>query len=163
MPKIPEHEWKKYTDPDSEEHMPTLDEIKADRRSEGEIYHELTDVEEEVRNPKQDWYTGEEKKFGITDPEALWDRLVYLRIDYLDKVRDPDLKQKVEDRISKVEQEIYRQFIPFIESQIDTFGWLNSPLEEYKPRRKLTSEEVLEHFKQASSALEHFKISGDKC
>lgn len=162
MPKIPESKWKKYTDPESEDHMPTMDEIESDRRNEGEIYHELTDIEEEVRNPKQDWYTGEEKKFGITDPETLWDRLAYLRIDYFDKVRDPELKKKIEDRISKVEQDIYRQFIPFIESQIDTFGWLNSPLEEYKPRRKLNFEEVLSHFGQARSALEHFKISGDK-
>lgn len=161
MPKIPESEWKKYTDPDSEEHAPTMEELEADRITEGEAYRELADVEDELKSPDRDWYTGEEKKYGITDPELFWDRLAYLRIDFVDKIKDREIKEKLESRISDIEKEVYTQFIPFIESQINEFGWLNSPLED-RPKRKINSEDVSEHFNRARSVLDSFKILGEE-
>ena len=57
------------------------------------------------------------------------------------------------------EQKVYKQFIPFIESKINFFGWEHSPLEKYKQSHKTNTEEIEGYFEQARSFLEQVKIS----
>ena len=145
-------------DPESEEHSPTAQDIEEERQNRGDILYELSDIEEELRKPNENRVTGEKSKYTVTDPEIFWDRLSYLRIDYLDKIKDPKLRKDLEGKVARVEREVYKQFVPFIEAQINVFGWHNSPLEERYSKLTLSYEEVSGHFERARQVLKSFKV-----
>lgn len=165
MPKVPREQWGEYgVDPDSEEYSPSMGEIREERKMADIVGHELSEIEYEIGRPSENHYTGEIDKFNATDPESYWSSLGYLRVDYLEKIKDPELRKTLEDRISEVERKVYKQYIPFIESNIYIFGWSNSPLEEDRPKntRGIHVGEVLSHLDQAQSVLEHFKLLEEK-
>jgi hypothetical protein len=161
MPKVPNHELGRYLDPESEEYSPTKDELEDDDKFGMMIREEIYDIEEKLKHPKKDRFTGEEIKFGATDPEMVWDRLMYLQTDYLDKIKDKKLQKQFKEEILKLEQKVYKQYVPFIETKINYFGWQNSPLEEkYGGSRqgKVDAADIVDYFKQARATLEHFKL-----
>lgn len=126
------------------------------------VSNELSDVEHELARPTEDPYTGEKSTFRATDPELFLERLAYLRVDFLNKIKDPELRKELGEKILKTEQKVYRQFIPFIESRINIFGWQNSPLAEYTPHHKLSTEEIQFYFEQARTILKHLKVSEEE-
>lgn len=156
---MPENEWRKSFDSHSEEYSPTTKDVEGDLNSEKAINYELADIEEQLKRPGEDPYTGEVSKFTVTDPEYFWDQLYYLRRDNLDRIKDARIRRDLESKISLLDQKIYKQFVPFIESRVNIFGWQNSPLEDNISGYKLGTEEVEAYFGQAHSALKHFKIS----
>jgi len=163
MPKIPKSEWGDFgTDPESEEHAPTKSELTSDRENEIAIRDELGDIEYQLASPETDPYTGEKTKFNATDPDIFWTRLAYVRTDCLNRIRDPEVRKNLEDRISQTENHVYRQYIPFIRSRIYIYGWQNSPLEKYTPEYKMSSDEAQHYFNQAHAVLEHFDLSDDE-
>lgn len=162
MPKVPGFEWKKTIDPESEEYSPTMQEIEDERQLKESLDREIFDIESELAHPTEDPDMGEKNKFRATDPEFFWGRLMYLRIDFLDKVKDPELYKELEAKILGTEKKVYKQFIPFIESRIHIFGWLNSPLEEHPGGHALSAEDILSHFEQARFILKHFKVSEEE-
>jgi hypothetical protein len=162
MPKLSRNEWENLADPASEEYSPSMAEVKSERRIQETVGAELFDIEDELSHPVKDPYTGFRNTFGVKDPEVFWERLEYLRRDYLDQVKDPELRKNLAAKILRVEQKIYKQFIPFIESKIAIFGWSHSPLEEWTPPRKLSVEEIDDYFEQARAVLKHFKLSEDE-
>lgn len=160
MPKIPKGEWGQFTDPQSEEYAPSLQEIKDEQQISDNVHDELADIESLIKHGEKDPYTGEKNEFTSISPEVLWDRLSYLYIDYVEKVKDPELKTKLASQIEETERNVYKQFIPFIKSKIYLYGWSHSPLEQIKIQQ-INSEEIGSYFKQARGVLEHFKISED--
>ena len=153
---------KKYVDSESEEHSPTAQELGVENALRRDAEWELFDIKYELSHPQEDRYTGEKNRFGAVDPEMFYDRLVYLRIDYIEKIKDPELRKKLEDRVSKVEERVYRQFIPFIDSLINVFGWQNSPLEEIISRHKMDPDQLSHHFERARAATAHVQISEEE-
>lgn len=163
MPRVPDGELGRYLDPESEEYSPGKGDIDEEERVADIIGHEIADIEDELDHPKRDIYSGEKNKFRGIDPETLWDRLVYLKNDYFGKVRDKKLKQQLRERFSKLEQLIYKQFIPFIDARINFYGWQNSPLEQYNNAgSRLSVDEIAEYFQRARMSLGHFKFSEEQ-
>ena len=89
--------------------------------------------------------------------------MTYLREDYLAKIKDPELKQELEAKNTTLEKKIYRQFIPFIDSEISQFAWQNSPLEKNQPVYKLDIEELKDYFDHVRHVVLRLKISSDEC
>jgi hypothetical protein len=160
MPKIPKGEWGEFTDPESEEYAPDLGEIQEERKIEGEVQEELAHIESLLKHGEEDLYTGEVKQFSSISPEDLWDQLMYLHVDFVEKVKDPELKAKLTNQIEATERKVYKQFIPFIKSRVYLFGWFHSPLEEFKVQ-KVNPDEIASYFKDARKVLEHFKVPED--
>ncbi|KKQ57242.1 MAG: Heat shock protein chaperone [Parcubacteria group bacterium GW2011_GWA2_38_13] len=157
MPNISRREWENYSDPRSEEYSPTSSEIDNERQAQESIANELSDIEFELNNPTKNPYGEERNKFSAASPESFWNHLTYIQTDCLDKVRDPEMQKKLEKRISRIEQKVYKQFIPFIESMVNIFGLQNSPIEKYSPPHKLREEEIESYIEQARLVLHHFK------
>ncbi len=156
---VPKNEWGKYTDPESQEFSPTYEDIERDRQIEEGVGYGLKEIEDELAHPNRDRYTGEERKFGASDPEMFWDTLESLA-DRIRKIKDPGPRKKLEAEVLKIEQEIYKQYIPFIESNINFFGWRNSPLSPKDfPGRGIGFQEVEHCFDKARAVLGHFKVS----
>lgn len=162
MPKVPEYELGRSMDPESEEYSPTMREVEDELQMKESVLRELADINRELTYPTEDSYTGEKSKFRATSPESFWDRLAYLRIDFTDRVKDPELRKELEGKILETEQQIYRQFIPFIESRINIFGQQNSPLRGSELRHRLSADEIISYFNEARSVLKHFKISEEQ-
>ena len=114
MPKVPNRELEGYLDQESEEYSPAKGELEDDDKLRMTIREEIHYIEDKLNHPKRDPYTGEENKFGATDPEMVWDHLAYLQTDYLDKIIDKKLKKQLKDEILKLEQKVYKQYVPFI-------------------------------------------------
>lgn len=163
MPKVPGGEWGRFTDPSHQEHSPTSQEVRANLQHKEDIIRGLFNIEDELRN-KQPAYVDDDYAvdYRPTDPDALWNSTAYLRIDFLDRITDPELKQELAEKITKLDERIYTQFVPFIESQIDSFGWTNSPLEKKYGRAQYDSEDMRDHFSRARSVIESFKIPSDE-
>lgn len=161
MPKIPKGEWGEFTDPESDEYAPDIAEIQEERKMEGEVHEELARIESLLRYGDEDPYIGEVKEFSSISPEDLWDQLAYLHIDFVSKMKDPELKAKLVKQIEVTERKVYKQFIPFIKSRIYLFGWSHSPIEEHEVR-KVNPEEITGYFRDAKKMLEHFKIPEDE-
>ena len=156
MPKIPENEWGNFLDPESQEYHPTDAEIEAEAKAKSGIESLLSEIEWHLRNPHRD-YEGEDKSIAA-DPESLWNQLFQLR-EEVEKMRDPAIRKELTDTITKKEQKIYRQFVPFIESKIHVFGWQHSPLEKNNSvYNKMSVEEILSRFEEARSVLNDSKI-----
>lgn len=162
MRKIPESGWHDLINPESEEYSPPALEINDEQHILETVSFELSDIEHLLERPTEDPYTGEKNKFRVNDPETFWERLTYIQTEQLNKIKDPEIRKKLKDRILKIEQRIYKQFIPFIDSQINTFGWQNSPLEKYATTNKPNTEEITLCFKQALSILENLQISKEE-
>lgn len=160
MPKVPRGEWEETLDPRSEEHSPTKDQLEEDSSMLTSVAFELGDIEDELANPMEDRYTGEKDKFRAIDPEVLRERLTNLRED-IKKVSDPELREKMKDRITKIEKRVYQQFVPFIDSMINRFGFEHSPLESHAPKKKLDFDEIVSEFKRAHAFFKNFKLSDD--
>ena len=158
MPKVPRYELERHLDPDSEDFSPTKKDLAVEQNMESRAIDELTEIELELAGPSMFDFDGDERKFNAIDPENIWNRLAYLQVDFRRTVKDSELRKKLDARILRVEQKVYKQYVPFIESRINLFGFLNSPLEK-SYGRKLDSDEVISHFEQARSVLGHFKIS----
>ena len=163
MSKISDREFGALIDPGSEEYAPTMQEIDKERQVQKIVTAELSHIEWLLEKPMLDPYSGEEEKFHVTDPEIFWQDISYLRSDYLQQVNDPELQQGLAEKITRVENKVYKQFIPFIESKINTFGWQNSPLEKHLYQEKLSTEEsVLDNFERAYKFFEQSKISKEE-
>jgi curved DNA-binding protein CbpA len=158
MPKVPRYELERHLDPDSEDFSPTKKDLAEEQSMESHAIDELTEIELELAGPSIFDFDGDERKFNAIDPENIWNRLAYLQVDFRRTVKDSELRKKLDARILRVEQKVYKQYVPFIESRINLFGFLNSPLEK-SYGRKLDSDEVISYFVQARSVLGHFKIS----
>ncbi|MFH1704716.1 MAG: DnaJ domain-containing protein [Patescibacteria group bacterium] len=161
MPKFHELNWEKGFDPESEEYAPTKADIASDLIIKEELSRSFADIERELNHPTEDRVTGEKSKFHVTDPNDLFDSLAYLQVDYLDKVKDPELLKKLKVAFTKLEKKVYKQFIPFIDTRINLIGLNNSPFEKYKYRLGISVKEIEGYFTQARLILEHFKISGE--
>jgi len=170
MPRIPRRDWDTYTDPESSEYAPTDQEIKQEIEEEeqqkkeeeqlrGTILRELDYLHRTLTHPKEDPFSGEVSKFGVTDPELIWDDLDQTRSRFLKKIKDPEMIRELEKKIEEIEKQVYKQYIPFVESQINSFGWENCPLREFIPHRKMRVEEVKEHFDQARYTLGRLELS----
>ena len=159
MPKIPRRDWDTYTDPESPEYVPTDQEIKEEEQLRGTILNELGYIQRQLSHPKEDPFTGEKSKFEVTDPELIWDNINHTRTHFLDKIRDPELKAELEKKIQEIEKQVYKQYIPFVDSQIDSFGYVNSPLKEFPSGRVMSPIEVKQHFDQARYTLERLGLS----
>lgn len=149
-------------DPGSQEYSPTVKDIKEERELERAVKEELYDIESELRKPDVDPYTGEKNKFSATDPEAIWDRLSYLRIDYFDKIKGHDLREELNKKILATERRVYAQYVTFIDSQINKFGWVNSPLEKKFTDVRMSLDAINEQFDRAHGVLKTFKISDNE-
>ena len=157
MPKVPEHRWKESLDHDSEEHAPTMEEIEADDLIRRDFSYDLQEIEDQLDRPSIDPSSGQENRFGATDPEVFWETLERLKA-ACNKIGDHRLKNELKNKILETSQRVYKQFIPFIESQIRVFGWRNSPLEEHWSSKKLNAREIEPYFNQARSVLKNFKV-----
>ncbi len=163
MPKIPRGEMDRYLDTSSEEYTPSDYEVKENEQLAGEVKRALFELEAILKNPKADMYTGEENIYAVRDPSEIADQLAYLKIDFLDKITDPELQKNLEEQISKVEHDLYKHYIPFLESKVHKFGYSNSPLEKYfDKKRKMDPEEVTGYFAEANSALDYSKVKGEE-
>lgn len=154
----------KSVNPQSPEYSPTKQELDRDYELKESLLAQLREIEYDLGRAFRDPYTGKEDKFVAADPETIWDALAYLNIDYLSKIKDPELYRELEERVLGVEQKVYKQFVPFIDAKINVFGWRNSPLEQYNFSSHLEEqqEELVHYFKQARSILNHFKISPEE-
>lgn len=162
MPKMSDREMGGFFDPESEEFSPTKNNIDDDERAGEAIGQELHYIQEVLSRPRQDLYSNEESKFNGIDPEYLWDRLMHLDGD-LKKIRDKELKNQLKAEILAMDQKIYKQFIPFIESRINSFGYQNSPLEEkFERAHTIDSEDIYEDLMRALRELDHFKFPEEK-
>ncbi|MBI2474909.1 DnaJ domain-containing protein [Candidatus Uhrbacteria bacterium] len=158
MPKVPRYELERHLDPDSEDFSPTNKDLAEEQGMESRAIDELTEIELELADPSMFDFDGDERKFNATDPENIWGRLASLQRDFRSTVKDPDLRKKLDARILKIEQKVYKQYVPFIESRINRFGFLNSPLENAYGG-KLSASEAASYFAQARSVMGRFKIS----
>jgi len=162
MPKIPEGEWSKYTDPESEEYSPTTDDLEKEEKEKAVIYDELAYIQGEIGRKERDYFTDEESKFEATDPDYFWEQLGDLHRS-LSKIGDPTLKKEIEAEISRTEKEVYKHYIPFIDSKINIYGWQNSPAEyHYSDKVFITEEELLAYFDQAMAVVPRLKIDEDE-
>jgi hypothetical protein len=167
MPKVPAHEWRNYTDPDSPEYEPTTADIESDRKNAEAVRNWIERVKHEIKNSAKDkswddeWGMKKESFLGIAGPNDLSEDLFYLEDDHLNRIKDQILKEEIKKELSVIEQKICQQFIPFIESKIDLFGLTNSPLEETKGR-KIETEEILEYLAQARSTLKQVNLDEDE-
>lgn len=165
MPKIPEHEWRKYLDPNSPEYEPTTKDIKSDKKNVDAVRNWIERVKHEVKNSAKNKRGAEweikKSPFDVADPNDLLEDLFYLEDDHLNQIKDRELKEEIKKEILEIEQKIYQQFIPFIESKIDLFGLTNSPLEETIGRRT-NAEDISEYFAQARSALKRANFDGEE-
>lgn len=163
MPKIPKEKYgESGLDPESEEYNPSMAEVREEMDVADHIRRELADMGYELGHYERDPYTGGINKFRADAPEFIWDRLVYLDLDYLRKIKDPKLRKNLKDEVSRVEKEIYRQFIPYIDSLVNIFGWQHSPLEKRIPRNKISVSEINTYFSQAREVLGRFEIKDDE-
>lgn len=156
------HELFGFTDPSEEEYAPTNEELKGEDRARQIVLNELADIDHELARPTEDRFTGEKNKFAVTDPAVFWDRLAYLRIDHIDTIKDPVVRKELDSRIAMLEQRIYKQFVPFIESRVAVFGLQHSPLENSVSRRKIQAADIAEQFEEAYRVLEVLKISEEQ-
>ncbi len=158
MPKVPNHELGRYLDPESEEYSPAKGDLEDEAKTAAMIGRELFDISDELNHPKRDSETGEEDKFIARDPEYFSERLFYLR-ENLSKIKDRKLQKELKENFSKLEQRVYKQFIPFIEARINFFGWQNSPLEKkYDWGGRKIDQDFAEYFTQARAALKQLKL-----
>lgn len=156
MPKVPRFEWDDAMDPESEEYSPREGEIEEDLQVMSHITQELQYIESQIAGV--DPHTGEKTHY-IEDPDDTWNRLIYLREEVLSQVKDPENREAAEEGISKTEREVYKQYIPFIESRLDHFGWQNSPIEERKPRYQIHPRDIELNFELARSIIDQFGLS----
>src|SRR3989338_4788092 len=163
MPKIPKEKYGEYgLESESEEYNPSMSEVRKETEIADIVRGQLSDIDYELRHPQEDPYTGEKDEFGAHDPEDLWTRLAYLKADYVHDIKDLELKRELENKISQVEKIVYKQFIPFIDSAVNLFGWQHSPPEKHRSRNKMDAREVFSYLDQARSALEHAQTSEDE-
>ncbi len=155
MPRIPPGEWGTFVNPEHPEHSPTPQEIREDLQHKEDIVRSLYEIEDELSKKIQ---SASERDYPVVDPDALWTSTAYLRIDFLDQIKDPELKQELAEKITKTDERIYSQFIPYIGSQIEAYGWANSPLEKKYGHTRYDAEEMRDHFSRARSVVESFKI-----
>ncbi|MFH1142789.1 MAG: hypothetical protein V1695_03675, partial [Candidatus Uhrbacteria bacterium] len=159
MSRISKHDWGTYLDPTSPEYAPTDQEIKEEEKLRGTILRELDYINRQLSHPKEDPFTGEKSRFAVTDPELIWDNIDHTRTNFLEKIKDPELKAELEGKIQVIEKQVYKQYIPFVDSQIDTFGYVNSPINKFPSGRSMSVQEVEEHFDQARYTLGCLELS----
>jgi len=159
MPKVPRHEWEEQLEPTSKEYTPTYEELGKDYEAIRAVKYEIAHIKKQLGKKKIDPYSGEEQRFSAIDPDSLWDMLFYLRPDYLEKIKDPEAKAELEAKIKKLEEQVYKQYVPYIHAEINRFAWSNSPLEKYKPRHTLHPEEIHDLFETARKILKFSKVS----
>ncbi|KKQ80406.1 MAG: Heat shock protein chaperone [Parcubacteria group bacterium GW2011_GWC2_38_7] len=159
MPKIPRFEFDQLADTDSEEYSPPMDEIQEDEKEARSAREELADIEIEMAEPHRDRYTGEESKFQATDPTSFLDRIYYLRSDFIDKIRDREIREELLAKAASIEKKVYRQYIPFIRARINGFGWRNSP---YKKAEKISPSGMEHHFDMARNVLDSMSVTEEE-
>ena len=163
MPKIPRFEFDQLSDPDSEDYTPSIDEIHEDEQAVRNVRSELGDIEHEMLNPRRDYYTGAEDKFKASDPSYFFDRIHYLREDYLAKIKDKEQREELEQKVAAVEKQVYKQYVPFFEARINAFGWVHSPFNDVPVRHtKISQEEIDSYFDQARFILEDMPVTEEE-
>lgn len=159
MPKVPDHEWGEYLNPEGEEHAPTKAEIAEDQRLFRDAMEELRAVSEELDG--KDPYTGERIHTSHIDPDDMRMHLGYLERDYFDKIHDSELKSKLSECITQVERKLFKQFIPFLAGRIFWYGRQRSPMEQDTPGRDISEAEIDRIFENAYETIQRLNVSGD--
>ncbi|MBU1145671.1 MAG: hypothetical protein KJ971_07480 [Firmicutes bacterium] len=149
------------TNPESPEYNPTKKELKTDQEMIEHLRADIHFTQQQIGKTEEDPFTGEKSKYSAISPDDLWDRLGYLRIDYLDNLKDPDEKKKFEKQIAELEKKVYQQYIPYIDTRINNFGWKNSPLRE-SFGRKPEPDEIEEQFAAADWTKKNIKLTDDE-
>jgi hypothetical protein len=139
-----------------------MSEIEFEHGVAVEVGQRLAEIRDELMHPRQDPFTGEMTRFIVTDPNDFWDDLRDVRTEQVEKLKDAELRENLEREIAKVDQEVYQQFIPYLESMIDVYGRQNSPLEEHKPRYQIDQAEIEANFDQARWAAQHFHVTDEQ-
>lgn len=163
MSKIPKGEWGDYgLDPNSEEYNPSTDELKKDDELIKSAKEEIYEIRSRIGEKNKDPYTWKDDDYSTRNPDDFWHSLFYLHEDVISQIKDPEERKKIEEEATEVNQEIYRQYIPYIDAQINIFGKINSPLEKYKPHFARSAEDMEYLFQNARSALDMQNISEDE-
>ena len=142
--------------PGSELHDPSFEDLKAEEQTKGEILGLIHDIEDELRNPTQDPYSGEDSSYRAIDPEEFWERLARVREEELPQITDRTIHKQLEQRIKKLEGQIYQHYVPFIDAQINLYGYHESPLEKHARPGRINLDELQSYFRGAELALEHY-------
>lgn len=151
---MPRNEWGGY-DPDHEEYDPSFQELEDEERIARDIRHELDEITFTIRHPAEDPFTGRRDQFSVADPVGLWARLADLTQEVA-RIRNHAFQNQLQSEIAQVEREVYRQYIPFIESRIRWYGLTHSPLERAGRHLGPDSEEI-------SSWIAHARDIGQRC
>ena len=154
MPKMPRGEWGGY-DPNHEEYDPPLQELEDEERIARDVRHEVGEIAFTLRHPAEDPFTGRRDQFSVADPVGLWARLADLTHEVA-QIRNHAFRKELQAEITKVEREVYKQYIPFIESRIRWFGFTHSPLERVRRHGGPDGEEI-------SSWILHARDIGQRC
>lgn len=163
MPKIPEREWGNHgLDPESQEHNPTQKELQEDADLIKTAKSELFELRTSIGTKERDPYTYQESDFQAQNPEGMWDGLAYLHEDVIKNIKDPEERKKLEEELEQANKDIYRQYIPYLDTRINLYGQSNSPLEKFRSRFAPQANEIKSMFQGARDTLKHFDIPDDE-
>lgn len=140
MPKVPRGEWGAH-DPDHEEYNPSSRELEHEERVARDVRHEFADIMFTLRHPSEDPFTGARDQYAVADPIGLWGRLADLSREVAE-IANSEFRRTLEAEITKVNREVYRQYVPFIESRIRWYAFVHSPLERAGRRSSSQSDEI---------------------
>ncbi len=176
MPKLGRRDIERFTDPDDDENAPASGELEEDEKGALSIGYDLMDMERTVgkrRNPNRQRLLNDNELFDPSydpfesyyqgaDPNDLFAQLAYMRQD-VSSIRDTETRQAMLDRISNLEKEMYTQYIPFLEDQLDRFGYSHSLRGRHQfGGEGMPSEDVADIFAQAKEAAKAKGLSNEE-